>query len=121
MAKRLYNCKRRDIIEKHLHGSLDISEINCMNRSYTRHAHIRNIREKLPNKSFIIRLLTSVLRIRTNLRLHSFCGQFLELIVLSRWNILRFVVAFIFAIAETKGVVFADRRVASCGKRLPFA
>ncbi|KAL3710211.1 hypothetical protein TMatcc_004003 [Talaromyces marneffei ATCC 18224] len=69
--------------------------------SYTRHAHIRNIREKLPNKSFIIRLLTSVLRIRTNLRLHSFCGQFLELIVLSRWNILR--------------------RVASCGKRLPFA
>jgi hypothetical protein len=43
------------------------------------------------------------------------------LIVLSGGGILGFVVALVFAIAETEGVVLADGRVAGCGKRLPFA
>lgn len=94
-----------------------------MKRSYTRHAHIHSIRkhQHQPNKSFIVRLLTGVLRIRPNLRLHGFSGQFLEVIVLSGGYILGFVVALVFAIAEAEGVVLADGRVAGCGERLPFA
>lgn len=86
-------------------------------RAHTQHSKTSTSTEK----SFIIRLLTGILRIRSNLRLHGFCGQFLKVIILSCGAILGFVVALVFAVAETEGVVLADGRVAGCGERLPFA
>lgn len=91
-----------------------------MKRSYTRHVRIRSIRKYQPTKSFIICLLTSILRISSNIRLHCFRGQFLEVIVLSSEGILGFVVALVFAIPETERVVLTDGGVAGRGQRLPF-